>query len=101
MDPSSLQLIILPSGLIAVAFALYLARDVLRRDTGTKEMEAVAATIFEGAVAFIRRQYSTIAILALVGAVGIAILISAVTHPLGRCAAAPVVPSPQERRSTA
>jgi K(+)-stimulated pyrophosphate-energized sodium pump len=77
VDPSSLQLIILPSGLIAVAFALYLARDVLRRDTGTKEMEAVAATIFEGAVAFIRRQYSTIAILALVGAVGIAILISA------------------------
>ena len=76
MDPSSLQLIILPAGLIAVAFALFLARDVLRRDTGTKEMEAVAATIFEGAVAFIRRQYSTIAILALVAAVGLAVLIS-------------------------
>ena len=77
MDPSSLQLIILPAGLIAVAFALFLARDVLRRDTGTKEMEAVAATIFEGAVAFIRRQYSTIAILAVVAAVGLAVLISA------------------------
>jgi len=69
MGSEQLQLIILPAGIIAILFALYLARDVLRRDTGTKEMEAVAATIFEGAVAFIRRQYVTIAILALVGAV--------------------------------
>ena len=36
MDASTLKLIILPAGLIAVIFALYLARDVLRRDTGTK-----------------------------------------------------------------
>lgn len=71
-----LQLVILPAGLIAIAFALYLARDVLRRDTGTREMEAVAAMIFEGAVAFIRRQYVTIAILALVGGVAIGVLIS-------------------------
>jgi K(+)-stimulated pyrophosphate-energized sodium pump len=77
MSPDLLQLIILPAGLIAIAFALYLARDVLRRDTGTKEMEAVAATIFEGAVAFIRRQYVTIAVLALVGAVAIGVLIAA------------------------
>ena len=32
MDASSLQLIILPAGLIAVAFAIYLARDVLARE---------------------------------------------------------------------
>ncbi len=76
MDASALQLIILPAGLIAVLFAIYLARDVLSRDTGTPEMEAVAGTIFEGAVAFIRRQYTTIGILALVGSVLIAILIT-------------------------
>src|SRR6478672_5651233 len=72
MDASALQLIILPAGIIAVLFALYLARDVLARDTGTKEMEDVAGTIFEGAVAFIRRQYTTIGILAVVGAFVIA-----------------------------
>ncbi|MFH1474291.1 MAG: sodium-translocating pyrophosphatase [Chloroflexota bacterium] len=77
MSSDLLQLILLPAGLIAIAFALYLARDVLRRDTGTKEMEAVAAMIFEGAVAFIRRQYVTIAILALVGGLAIGVLISA------------------------
>jgi K(+)-stimulated pyrophosphate-energized sodium pump len=78
MDASTLQLIILPAGLLAIAFALYLARDVLRRDTGTKEMEDVAATIFEGAVAFIRRQYRTIAILALFAAVILGAIIAAV-----------------------
>ena len=76
MSSEQLQLIILPAGLIAIAFALYLARDVLRRDTGTKEMEDVAATIYEGAVAFIRRQYVTIALLAIVGAVVIGVVIS-------------------------
>src|SRR6059036_3490056 len=76
LDASALQLIILPAGIIAILFALYLARDVLARDSGTKEMQDVAGTIFEGAVAFIRRQYTTIAVLALVGAVVIAAIIT-------------------------
>jgi K(+)-stimulated pyrophosphate-energized sodium pump len=76
MDASQLQLIILPAGVIAVLFAVYLARDVLSRDTGTAAMQDVAGTIFEGAVAFIRRQYTTIGILAVVGAFVIAAIIS-------------------------
>ena len=56
MDPSLLQAFIPIAGLLAVAFAIYLARDVLSRDTGTKEMMDVSSTINEGAVAFIRRQ---------------------------------------------
>jgi K(+)-stimulated pyrophosphate-energized sodium pump len=76
MDASQLQLIILPAGVIAVLFAIYLARDVLARDVGTQAMQDVAGTIFEGAVAFIRRQYTTIGILAIVGAFAIAAIIS-------------------------
>ena len=76
MDADLLQLIIPVAGLAAILFALYLARDVLSRDQGTKEMQDVAGTIFEGAVAFIRRQYSTIGLLAIVGAVVITIVIS-------------------------
>src|SRR3954470_13795992 len=64
------------AGLIAVAFAVYLARDVLGRDKGTPEMQAVASTIVEGAMAFLRRQYTTISILAAVTAVLIGILIA-------------------------
>ena len=57
--------------LIAFGFALWLARDVLSRPTGTPEMQAVGDVIYEGAVAFIRRQYTTIAMFAVVPAVGL------------------------------
>ncbi len=65
------------SGVLGLAFVAYLAWDVLHRDTGTKEMQAVAATIYEGALAFIRRQYLTIAILAIVTGVVIGVLVGA------------------------
>jgi K(+)-stimulated pyrophosphate-energized sodium pump len=66
------------AGLTAVLFAFYLARDVLRRDTGTTAMQDVAGTILEGAVAFIRRQYTTILALAVLGAVIIGLVIGLV-----------------------
>jgi K(+)-stimulated pyrophosphate-energized sodium pump len=77
MNPELLQMFIPVAGLIAVAFAIYLARDVLSRDTGTKEMMEVSATINEGAVAFIKRQYTTIGLLAIAGSVIIFGIISA------------------------
>ena len=76
MNPELLQAFIPIAGLLAVGFAIFLARDVLSRDTGTKEMMDVSATINEGAVAFIKRQYTTIGLLALAGAVVIGIVIA-------------------------
>jgi K(+)-stimulated pyrophosphate-energized sodium pump len=77
MDSTSPWLWIIPiSGILGVAFVASLAWNVLRRDEGTKEMKAVADTIYEGAIAFIRRQYATIAGLAVVVAVIIAALVS-------------------------
>ena len=69
------------AGIAAVAFALYLAWDVLRSDIGTPAMQDIAGTIFEGAVAFIRRQYQTIGLLALGGAVVIGLVIGVVEGP--------------------
>jgi K(+)-stimulated pyrophosphate-energized sodium pump len=66
------------AGIVAVAFALYLARDVLGRDTGTQAMRDVGDMIREGADAFVRRQYTTIGVLALVGAVVIGVVIALV-----------------------
>jgi K(+)-stimulated pyrophosphate-energized sodium pump len=62
----------------AVAFAAFLARWVFAQDTGTKEMQRVAGFIFEGAQAFLRRQYQTIAILAVVAAIVIGALLALV-----------------------
>ena len=81
MDASALQLLIPIAGIAAVLFALYLARDVLSRDTGTPEMVAVGDTIREGADAFVKRQYTTIAALALVGALIIGVVITLVETP--------------------
>ncbi len=62
-------------GIIAVLFAAWLAANVLHRDTGTAAMQEIAGTIFEGAMAFLRRQYQTIAMLAIVTAVIIGVLV--------------------------
>jgi K(+)-stimulated pyrophosphate-energized sodium pump len=59
-------------GLLAVGFAAYLAADVLRKDTGTPAMQKVADAIYKGAMAFLNRQYRTIAILAVFAAIVVA-----------------------------
>jgi len=55
--------------LVALAIAGLFARQVLRAETGSVKMAEVAAAIREGAEAFLKRQYSTIAVLAIVVAI--------------------------------
>jgi K(+)-stimulated pyrophosphate-energized sodium pump len=81
MDASALQLLIPIAGIAAVLFALYLARDVLSRDKGPQAMQDVGDMIREGADAFIKRQYTTIAGLALLAAVIIGAVIAVVETP--------------------
>jgi K(+)-stimulated pyrophosphate-energized sodium pump len=59
----------------AIGFAIYLARQVLANDTGTPQMRKVWNAIFTGAQAYLRRQYITIALLALVAGVLIAVVV--------------------------
>src|SRR2546425_7727248 len=68
------------AGLAAVFYAAWLAWDVLRRDSGTPEMQDVASMIFEGAMAFLKRQYSTIALLAVATAVIIGLIVGGVSE---------------------
>jgi K(+)-stimulated pyrophosphate-energized sodium pump len=70
-------------GIFGVLFAFWLARNVLARDTGTPEMQQVASAIYEGAMAFMRRQYGTIIMLALVGCVVVGAVIAAVEGSVG------------------
>ncbi len=64
------------AGLVTVIFAVLLARDVLRRDPGTPQMKEIGDMIFEGAWAFLKRQYSTIGMLSLVAALIIGVLVA-------------------------
>jgi len=68
------------TGAAAVLFALWLAYDVLRRDTGTPAMQEIAGMIFEGAMAFLARQYRTIAILAIVTGVVVTIVVGSISE---------------------
>ena len=63
--------IALIAGLLGLVFALFLARSVLAYDTGTPEMRLISNAIREGAEAFMSRQYTTIAALAVVLAIAL------------------------------
>jgi K(+)-stimulated pyrophosphate-energized sodium pump len=77
LEASPLLWVVPLSGLVAVAVAAYFAYDVLKGDTGTPEMREVAGAIYVAAVAFIRRQYRTIAVLALLGAAVVGVVVYA------------------------
>ena len=68
MPPNSNNLValILGSSVIALLFAIWLARWVLARGRGTEAMQTISNAIQEGAEAFLSRQYKTITPLALV-----------------------------------
>ncbi len=55
--------------MLALAFAVFLARWVLARPTGTPEMRVISGAIQEGAEAYLSRQNRTIAMLAVVVAI--------------------------------
>lgn len=58
----SILVIALLSGVIGVAFALLTAQWVLKQPTGTERMMAISDAVKEGAQAFLRREYTTVAI---------------------------------------
>jgi K(+)-stimulated pyrophosphate-energized sodium pump len=67
------------AGVITIIFAIFLARNVLKRPMGTPKMKEIGDIIFQAAWAFLKRQYSTIAIYS----VAIAIIIGVLVGVLG------------------
>ncbi|MBI2134740.1 sodium-translocating pyrophosphatase [Candidatus Woesearchaeota archaeon] len=59
VDTSIVTLII---GLIAVVYAGYLSFKILRVNPGSEKMQQISDAIKEGAMAFMKRQYKTIAV---------------------------------------
>jgi len=67
------------AGLIAIVYGLILIAWVLRQPEGNARMIEIAKAIQEGAMAFLRRQYTTVAIVA----VALAVIIAFLPSPLG------------------
>ncbi len=69
------------TALIALAVGFYLVRAVNAADTGTDKMREIAAAIQEGAMAYLNRQFKTIAIIVIPLAVIVFITSTEVVKP--------------------
>ena len=73
VSQSSLLWIVLGCSAFALLFAIWLSRWVLSRGRGNADMQKISDAIQQGAEAYLARQYKTIAALALVVAVVLAV----------------------------
>lgn len=67
----SSQIFIISAGIIGLVYGAFLIMSVLKKSEGPKEQKDISIAIREGASAYLKRQYKTIAIIAVVLAVGI------------------------------
>jgi K(+)-stimulated pyrophosphate-energized sodium pump len=65
--------IALLTGIVALLFVFYLAKKVMRQDPGTPQMVAISDAVYEGAMAFLKREYKAIGIFAMVVAILLAL----------------------------
>jgi K(+)-stimulated pyrophosphate-energized sodium pump len=89
-----ITLVIPIAGIVGLAFAGYLTWYVFRKDLGTPEMQEIGDAIRQGAMAYMKRQYTTIIVIsillgALIGAfiapkpwVGVSFLVGALSSAL-------------------
>ncbi len=82
MSLSTLLSIVLGASAGALVFAVALSRWVLARNTGTPEMRVISDAIQEGAEAYLRRQNRTIAMLAVVVALLLAVGYGILRQPM-------------------
>ena len=66
MDMNSLVYVIPIAGLVGLLTAGILSWQIFKKDTGTPEMKAIGDAIREGAMAYLARQYKTIAIISVI-----------------------------------
>ncbi|MBI2627367.1 sodium-translocating pyrophosphatase [Candidatus Nomurabacteria bacterium] len=54
------------SSVIAIAYGLFLAKSILKKSAGNKNMQEIAKAIQEGAGAYLNKQYRTIGVIAII-----------------------------------
>ncbi len=64
------------AGVIGLIFAAYLVLYILKLDAGSDRMKAIASAIQEGAMAYLNRQYTTVAVIAVILTIVIAFAIN-------------------------
>ena len=67
--------VIIACGALSIVYGVWAIQSVMAADAGSQRMQEIAAAIAEGAQAYLKRQYITIAIVGAVVFVGIWILL--------------------------
>ncbi|PNU04974.1 sodium-translocating pyrophosphatase [Novosphingobium guangzhouense] len=76
MDSVTISIVL---GLLAIVYGFITSRQVLSSPAGSEKMQEIAAAIQEGAQAYLKRQYSTIAVVGVVVAAILAFTLGAVS----------------------
>ena len=74
-----LTVIAIVLGLLAVVYGFVTSRQILGASAGTEKMQEIAAAIQEGAQAYLKRQYTTIAVVGVIVAVIVAIFLGPIS----------------------
>ncbi len=75
----SLVTVAIALGLLAIVYGFVTSRQVLGADAGSARMQEIAGAIQEGAQAYLKRQYTTIAIVGVIVAVIVGLFLGAIS----------------------
>jgi K(+)-stimulated pyrophosphate-energized sodium pump len=75
MEPLVLQILVLLSGVAALGFVGYLVAMILRESPGNEKMREISHAIRQGAMAFLRREFTTLAVFTVVVFIILAVFI--------------------------
>ncbi len=76
MDPLILKVLILLGGVLALGFVGYLVAIILRESEGTEKMREISLAIRQGAMAFLRREFTTLAAFTVIVFIVLAVFIA-------------------------
>ena len=62
MEIQSLMYIVLAASVLALGFAFYFYKSMLKKDEGTDLMKKIAAHVRQGAMAYLKQQYKVVTI---------------------------------------
>ena len=75
MEPLILKILVLLAGALALIFVAYLVTMIMRESEGNKKMQEISSAIRRGAMTFLRREFTTLAIFTVVVFIVLAVFI--------------------------